>query len=354
MSAILSFQKIELMEKLTLLSVLLFFALACFNNDQEEKPIVPQYRFAFYNVENFFDTLDNPQKLDEEFTPLSEKGWNTQRYQKKMANISSVLKGLEYPEVIGLCEVENESVLKDFINLPEIKKHGYQFVHYESPDMRGIDVAFLYKKGSFKLDKSDYIRIPFPDHIEKDYTSRDILCIEGKFKKEPCYFFINHWPSRYGGAKESEPKRMHVAQYLRDRVDKIQTNNPKASIFIMGDFNDETNDKSLTEVLKADTDQKPLTSKGLYNCSAKQDQEGKGSYNYRGEWNMMDQFIVSGATLNGDSKIKTLGFEVYDSKEIQFFDKRNNMYRPNRTYGGPRYFGGYSDHLPIYVEVAVE
>ena len=353
--SILTLTNTHLLEKVVLGFFIILTAWACISKPEtaaSSKPL-QTHRFAFYNVENLFDTLDTPGKIDEEFLPSAEKNWNTKRYQKKLSNLTQVMEGMQYPAIIGLCEVENKTVLEDFVGFEGMKKHDYEIVHYESPDMRGIDAAFLYQKDVFKLIKSDYIRIPFPDNIEKGYTSRDILCVEGEFEGAPCYFFVNHWPSRRGGTEASEPKRMHVAQFLRDRIDKIQKKNPKASIFVMGDFNDETDNSSVKQVLQAATEMTPVKDNILYNCSAEQDKAGKGSYNWRGQWNMMDQFIVSGSTLNGVSPIKTLHFEVYDAKEIQFYDKRNEMYRPNRTYGGPRYFGGYSDHLPIYIDVAV-
>ena len=338
--------------------LLLFFILsifpACSGSKDANKGLPQTYRTAFYNVENLFDTLDHPDKIDDDFTPTGRQEWNTQRYHKKLNDLCRVIAGMEFPSILGVCEVENPQVLQDFIDKTELSKYGYQFVHFESPDRRGIDVALLYRSEHFKVSTSDKIRIPFPEEIAVDYTSRDILHVEGLLgKNTPIHVFVNHWPSRRGGLRESEPKRTHVAQYLRDKVDLILAADPEANILIMGDLNDETDNKSVKEVLGAHTSGSPIVSGRLYNCTAKLDQAKKGSYNYRGNWNMLDNMIVSSALARPTSKAHVTPPTLFQREWMMYQDPKYGA-KPSRTYGGPNYYGGFSDHLPVFMDIVVK
>jgi len=319
---------------------------------KKESAINKTVRFGFYNVENLFDTLDNPNKIDEEFTVKGQNCWNSKRFQKKIDQLAKVIKGTEYPAVMGISEVESAAVMKDFIANTSLAKEGYDFIHYESEDLRGIDCALMYKKEVFKPKKKDYIRMDFPDHIEPGYTSRDILHVYGLLHKVPVHVFINHWPSRYGGLEKSQPKRVFVAQHLRDAVDKILKNDPDANIVIMGDMNDEPDNISVSKTLNANTLKPPYKESNLYNMSSKLDAEGKGSYNYRGNWNMLDQVIVSGNMLQKNTSLQANTFQVFREDWMMYKDKKFGP-KPNRTYGGPNYYGGFSDHLPVYLEAVV-
>ncbi|MEN0047884.1 MAG: endonuclease/exonuclease/phosphatase family protein, partial [Bacteroidota bacterium] len=234
-------------------------------------------RIAFYNVENLFDIIDDPAKPDDDFTPEGRQEWTKARYFAKLLKIAKVVEGMEHPAFIGMCEVENKSVLEDLVSRRTLSSRAYGIAHYESPDYRGIDVALLYDQKQFKLQKSSTIRIHFPVEIVEDYTTRDVLMVEGTFQKEhQLYFFINHWPSRRGGLKESEPKRTYVAKQLKKAVDSLFQINPNAQIIIMGDFNDETDNKSIAEVLNAQEKDTSLIPKQLYNCFTKLDQANQG------------------------------------------------------------------------------
>jgi len=335
--------------------ILVQLMLSCqLNKDNKASESIPQeVRIAFYNIENFFDTLDNPQKEDDVFTPTGENEWTTERWQNKANHIAQVIDSMDYPAIIGISEVETAQVMKDFIAQTSLSKEGYDFIHYESEDRRGIDCALLYKKAFFKVLKKDYIRMDFPDSIEPGYTSRDILHVQGKLLDEPVHLFINHWPSRYGGVEASEPKRLFVAQHLRDKVDEIVKKEKNPNIIIMGDMNDETDNKSLVDVLNAKAVGNNIDNESLYNCSAAMDRAGLGSYNYRGSWNMIDQIIVTGNLLNQHSDIQCQKLTIFKRDFMLYFDKKLKMKRPSRTYGGPRHFGGYSDHLPIFMDVEV-
>jgi len=309
-------------------------------------------RIGFYNVENLFDTIDIDGKIDEEFTPTSKKKWNTERYNKKLNDLAKIVGAINYPEILGLCEVENKTVLNDFISKTSLKKYNYGIVHYESPDARGIDVALIYQKNYFHVLDSKKIRMDFPKEVsgEENYTSRDILYVKGIFAGvDTLHLFVNHFPSRRGGLKASEPKRLHVARFLKKEVDFILSKNKNANILMMGDFNDETDNNCITKVLEAKRTSKNATTTDLLNCSAKLDDEGKGTYNFRGNWNMLDQIIISGG-LFFNKKIKVGELGIFQEEWMMFKSDRNG-WTPNRTYGGPNYYGGFSDHLPIYLEM---
>ncbi|MEM1323549.1 MAG: endonuclease/exonuclease/phosphatase family protein [Bacteroidota bacterium] len=316
------------------------------------KEVTPgSYRFAFYNVENLFDLEDDPQRKDDDFTPKGRNEWTSERYQKKLNNIAKVLDGMNQPSVVGLCEVENEQVLKDLAATEKLRASEYQSVHFDSPDFRGIDVALLYKKAEMRVLESDYIRINFPPKIVQDYTTRDILYVKGLFLgRDTLHFFVNHWPSRRGGLAASEPKRLYVAQQLRKAVDALTQKQAQAKIIIMGDLNDESNNKSLTRELDVTNDQ---AANKLYDCFTPFDQDNLGSYNYRGNWNMLDHIILSASLRQAEQKIAFQEAYIYKQSWMMYTDRKYGE-RPNRTYGGPRYYGGYSDHLPIYIDLTVK
>jgi predicted extracellular nuclease len=311
------------------------------------------YRIAFYNVENLFDTIDIPNKFDEDFTPTGKQVWNTERYAKKLADLDKVITAMAFPTLLGVCEIENEAVLKDLTAQSGMSKHNYGIVHYESPDKRGIDNALLYQKAYFKVESTDNIRIEFPASMEEGYTSRDIIYAKGIFLNQfPLHIFVNHWPSRRGGEKESQPKRVLVAQHLRNAVDKIFSKDPNANIVIIGDMNDEPDNDSILKTLKAGEIEDQIQTATLYNCMAKLKQQNNGTYNYRGNWNMLDNIITSSNLLSPTSKIHIQNPTIFQ-EDWMMFDSPKNGKTPNRTYGGPNYYGGISDHLPVYVDLRI-
>ena len=314
------------------------------------------FRVGFYNVENLFDLVNDPNKNDDYFTPEGDTKWDKTRYEKKLNDLGKVVKEMGFPTLLGVCEVENKLVCRDFCHSSFLKSEKYGVVHHESPDFRGIDVALLYKRKQFKVLSDEVIRINFPKEVipEQDYTTRDVLVVKGIFnKRDTFYVFVNHWPSRRGGLKASQPKRVYVAKQVRKKVDEIYAVEPNANILIMGDFNDEPDNKSLEETLGATMDRSMVKTNGLYNLMSNLDQAGKGSYNYRGNWNMLDQLIVSSAIANGKNGINFLEPVVFQKEWMIYHDKKFGD-KPNRTYGGPNYYGGFSDHFPIYVDLIIE
>lgn len=313
-------------------------------------------RIMFYNVENYFDTRDDPLTADEEFLPESEKNWNFYRYREKTLNLFKTIVAVgesRPPEIICFAEIENKSVLFELIRNTPLEKYEFEIVHYDSPDIRGIDVGLIFRKDMIKKLASQKISITFP--FDTLRTTRDILYFKGLTPhSDTLHIFINHWPSRRGGQQVSEPYRILVAQVLRSKCDSILKLNSCANIIITGDFNDEPYNESLSQGLGAVPAVEQYHCSILYNLSALLVEECKcGTYRYRAYWNMLDQFIISGNLLLPQSNLKT-GKECLHIANFDFLlieDKKYGGTKPFRTYQGPVYKGGFSDHLPIYLDL---
>lgn len=335
--------------RLNLLIVALVIPFLMSWNPQPKTKSTP--RIAFYNVENLFDTVDDPTP-DDDFTPDGRQRWTSERYDKKIKDIAKVVEAMGLPSIMGFCEVEHKQVVADILQQAPLSSVDYEIAHFESSDYRGIDVALIYDTKRFKLIESKAIPVDIPDEIEPDYTTRDFLYVKGKFKGEVLHIFVNHWPSRRGGLRQSEPKRLFVAKELRKQLDAVFAADKHANIVLMGDFNDETTNESIRRVLQAQPMDKVKQATQLYNCFSEIDAAAEGSYNYKGNWNMLDQIIVSTPLMDGK------GWEVQNptvfkaSWMIYKSDRNGNV--PNRTYGGPNYYGGISDHFPVYVDLVKE
>lgn len=303
---------------------------------------------VFYNVENLFDLENDPHKNDNEFTPESKKQWDKTKYNKKLADISRVISGInegDLPEIVGLCEVENEQVVSDLVRTGLLAKGNYKVVHRESPDFRGIDCALIYRPDEFKV--TSYFAVPVQFNDDPNYVTRDILYVKGRTRnREEFHIFVNHWPSRVGGVAQTEPKRLKVAAILKSKVDSVMAANPNSHIIVMGDLNDDPDNKSLLEVLNAQPPSTPGAQ--LINLMFPEFLEGKGSYNYRSNWNMLDNLIVSPGLLdsNGFKVVRGKGY-IYRESWMEYRNSDGKI-SPNRTYGGPNYYGGVSDHFPVY------
>ena len=313
------------------------------------------FRLAFYNVENLFDTIDEPNTIDSEYTPNSSLKWNTQRYFTKLKNISKVVEAMNFPTIMGMAEVENRRVLEDLITQPLLSSKNYGIAHFDSPDERGIDVAMIYRKSEFEIKKQKTHAIKFPNSDDK---TRDILEVNGILRGGmEVTVFVNHFPSRRGGAQESEPKRVYVASVLRKAVDSLFQKNPNARIVIMGDFNDEPSNNSLKKTLgAAEWHRETATSvpsAALYNLGAAIEKRGEGTEYYRG-WDVLDQIIVSGTFLDARSKTTTKDEETVFNPDLVIFKDKAGQRLPNRTYTGPIYRGGFSDHFPVFIEIFVK
>jgi predicted extracellular nuclease len=310
------------------------------------------FRIAFYNVENLFDIYDDPITQDSEYLPTSKIQWTQERYDKKLVNITKVIESMGFPSILGMAEIENRKVLEDLINQPLIKANNYNIAHFESPDERGIDVAMIYKKGDFDVKNMKYHRIKFNNDNDK---TRDILEVTGILRGLPLTVFVNHWPSKSGGAAESETKRVQVADKLKSVVDAIFQKDKNTKIIIMGDLNDEPTDISLRQSLGAiewlNPNNQTLVLTDLYNLASAIKQAGLGSYYYKKHWETIDQIIVSGNFLSKNSTLVTEKQQIFDADFLTYLDKSTGIKAPNRTYTGPIYRGGYSDHFPVFIQV---
>lgn len=300
---------------------------------------------GFYNLENLFDTKNDPANLDDDFTPEGFKKWNGYKYDKKIAKLSSVISKIGKadtgfaPSLLGVAEIENKSVLEDLIATDALKDEGYGIVHYDSPDERGIDVGLLYKKAHFEVLESEPLTLYLTaKNGERDYT-RDILYVKGVLSGTEVHVLVNHWPSRRLGANDTVDKRISAAQRNREIIDGLIEKDPDVRIIVMGDFNDGPHDESVRKHL-AQTD--------LYNPMLYLSTRYEGSLNYRSEWFTFDQILMTNNFVRMyDNAL------LYDRSEIfnEFFlteYKGRFKGNPFRTYAGPRYLGGYSDHFPVF------
>jgi predicted extracellular nuclease len=308
------------------------------------------FRIAFYNVENLFDIYDDPITQDSEYLPTSKIQWTQERYDKKLNNIAKVIESMGFPSILGMAEIENRKVLEDLVNQPIIKNKNYNIAHFESPDERGIDVAMIYKKSDFDVKNMKYHRIKFIGDADK---TRDILEVSGILRGSPLTVFVNHWPSKSGGAAESEPKRVYVAEQVKKAVESLFQKDKNSQIIIMGDLNDEPDNISLTQglqVIRWDGSN-TLVSNSLYNLAWTIKQAGLGSYYYKKHWETIDQIIVSGNFLSKNSTLVTDKQQIFNADFLTYLDKSTGIKAPNRTYTGPIYRGGYSDHFPVFIQV---
>ena len=320
------------------------------------------YIIAFYNIENLFDTEDDPETDDSEFLPTSANQWDETKYRKKLQNMAKAINSIgntSSPDVLGLCEVENRRVLEDLIKQGDLKDKDYGIVHYNSPDERGIDVAMLYKKSRFRPFKESSIRINFPENEDK---TRDVLLVSGIIgKKDTLHIFVAHFPSRRGGRQESEHKRVFVASQVRKRIDSLQKLSPKANIIVMGDLNDEPTSVSILETLNAKPSPNNLKPNELFNAMGMMKAEGKGTHAYynskekRTEWTLLDQIILSPALLNKKNNLQYVATSATIHKPDFLLQTEPEQYKgqPLRTFAGKRYLAGYSDHLPVYVQLVL-
>ena len=312
------------------------------------------FKLMCYNVENFFDIVDDSLSNDKEFLPNGMRGWTYAKYQQKQANISKVITaigGWEAPALVGLCEVESRKGLMDLTHYSGLKSLKYKFIHHESPDARGVDVALLYQANQFRPIHDEAIAIHFPG--SPDSKTRDLLFVSGIVPTgDTLHVFLCHFPSRLGGELESENKRIYVASVLRTKVDSLFKMNPAPKIVIMGDFNDYPTNKSILKVLSAQAVTNEPSSQKLYNLMYELHSKGKGTNKHNGEWGALDQMIVSGALL-AESKAFYTAKEDCHIFEADFLLEDDPTYlgkQPLRTYVGMKYQNGFSDHLPIYAD----
>ncbi len=332
-------------KSLFILTISILFVSSVYSQGRTNQSV----RIAFYNVENFFDT--NPDTLlhMDDFTPGGNHHWNSERYKTKLNRIYKVitaLGGWQSTGIMGFAEIENRKVLTDIIEKTPLKKEGYRLVHYESHDHRGIDAGLIYLPEVFTVLYSK--AVPLVDSTDPGFHTRDILYVKGLLMGDTLHLFVNHWPSRYGGMMQTISKRKLAAALLRRLTDSICNYDSHANILVMGDFNDNPDDESI----------KMLTSGGS-NCFLKSlpwettRHLAAGSLKHASEWAVFDQILVTEPLTAGKAglRIATGNYFIYDAPFLLEKDKKYPGYTTNRTWRGFSYNGGFSDHLPVFIDI---
>ena len=308
---------------------------------------------GFYNLENLFDTINDPLINDEEFLPEGSNQWNTEKYLTKLHNMAYSIStiGTDYtPDgvaVLGVSEIENRTVLEDLVAQPEIAGRNYQIVHYDSPDRRGVDVALLYNPKYLQVTGTKSYRTVVPD--QPDFITRDQLLVSGLFDGEPMHFIVMHWPSRYGGEKRSLPGRVAAATLCRHITDSLLAEDPNAKVIMMGDYNDYPDNKSITKYLRAVGDRKRMKEGDYFNPMYELHEKGFGTNYFNDVPGVLDQTILTPALLPGDySTYQYKNAKVHNKEFLKQHGGRYNGF-PFRTFAGGVWAGGYSDHFPVYV-----
>lgn len=316
---------------------------------------------AFYNLENLYDTINEEGVDDEEFTPAGLNRWTSERYLLKINRLAEAISRIGEddgikggPAVLGVSEIENRRVLQDLISHPLLKASNYQIVHYDSPDLRGVDVALLYQPRFFRVTSSASPELVIFDENKDRVYTRDQLVVTGIFDGEELSFIVNHWPSRSSGESVTRPRRNEAATLTRHLTDSLLLINKDAKIIIMGDLNDDPVNESLRKYLKASDDPGKLKEGELYNCMYPLFKKGVGSLYYRDGMNLFDQIIVSQPLLGKDySSYKFYTCRIFNKP---FLVQQDGQYKdyPLRTYVGTTFQGGYSDHFPVYILIVRE
>ena len=321
----------------------------------QEKP----YSVVFYNLENLFDIYDDPETHDEEFTPSGVKQWNEIKYQKKLTNMERVLFDIakiqkDYPIVIGVSEIENRTVLEDLISQPNLKGANYRICHYDSPDARGVDVAFLYRSDVFKLEGSDNIKLKVEEL--PNFRTRDLVVMWGTIDGEPFYFLVSHWPSRLGGKEASQFKRDACARQIRQIKDSLLRENPATKVIVMGDFNDDATDASIVKTMGAKGKVKELVEGDFFNPYIAMLRAGLGTLAYQDAWNLFDNICVTENLVNAKSgELKLIkGNKYYGNIFTRpYMLQQEGQYKgyPLRTFVTNNFQNGFSDHFPVYIYI---
>jgi len=331
------------------------FSIGCLAQKNQQKKEMIVSGIGFYNLENLFDTIIDPDTtkiLQEDFTPKGSKNWTSDKYWEKINNMAKVIADLGTEvipsglDLLGVAEVENKAVLEDLVNNKNIKNRNYQIVHYESSDKRGIDVALLYNPAHFKVLSSTNYSLRT---LDTTFFTRDQLLVNGELNGELIHVIIAHWPSRRGGEKRSRPKREVAADLARSIIDSLQKVEPKAKILFMGDLNDDPTNSSVKRHLKTVAKKENATTKFLFNPWESYYVKGIGTLAYRDTWNLFDQIIVSAPLTKTDySSYRFYKAIIYDKPYMKQSSGRYKGY-PFRSYAGGAYVGGYSDHFPVYL-----
>ncbi|MDH7913518.1 endonuclease/exonuclease/phosphatase family protein [Winogradskyella sp. SYSU M77433] len=344
------------------LSILFLLTMIFVSVNAQEKKRYKIHTVAFYNLENLFDTINDPTKYDEA-SPMMEmnESYRSAAYIKKIQSMARVIADIgsedtgNSPAIIGVCEMENRQVLVDLVNDPQLLHKDYGIVHFDSPDARGIDVALLYQKALFKPinSKKHELKI-YDDNTRKRVYTRDQLVVSGELDGELIHVIVNHWPSRSGGEARSRFKRVAAGKLNKRIIDSLQSIDPYAKIATMGDFNDNPTNKSISKELGAESDKDEVKFKGIYNPYEDQYKKmGLGTTGYRDSWSLFDQILITQPFLEKDySSFRFYKAGIFNKSYLTNKSGRYKGY-PWRTVNAGL-DGGYSDHFPVYIYLIKE
>lgn len=309
-----------------------------------------ELRIMFYNTENFFDTADDTLAGDDEFLPGGRMNWTIERYNSKLNSVFKMISAAgtgRPPALVGMCEIENFTVIDDLLKRTFLSKHRYKAIHRDSPDERGIDVCLIYDSDIFSALSYSFL-VP-PGTPDNPFRSRSVLFAEMKSGRDTLFVFVNHWPSRRRGVLDGQDMREVLAGIIRGKCDSLAgSRGPGAAILIMGDFNCPPDENPLASGITGGTGEA-----GLVNLSDSLSAKGKGSYRYRGVWEMLDQIIVSRSLLGEGQGFRTSvdSFSVFSPSFLLGRDRVYPGLSPWSTYSGYTYTGGFSDHLPVVISL---
>ena len=312
----------------------------------------PYTAIAFYNLENFFDTINNPNKLDDDFTPNGPYANSSAVFNKKVENLSTVIallgmdKSSDGIAFLGCAEVENETVLKALVNSPKLRDRHYKFVIFDGPDERGINCGFIYNPKLFKVLEAKSLTVNLGIG---ERPTRDVLYVTGKLNGEIVHVFVNHWPSRSGGESASRPKRNLAAAVSKKVIDSLMKVDPMTKVVVMGDLNDDPTNESVAKILAAKGNVKDVKSGELFNPWVSFYKKGLGTMAYQDSWSLFDQVMISyGFVANAGSGAHYKEAEVFNRN---FMVEKDGQYKgyPKRSYTNSTWNDGYSDHFPAVV-----
>lgn len=338
-------KKLNLPKVYSLFLIVLLHLICAKSYSQQIKADNKSFRIVFYNLENYFDVYTDSTLSYNEFSPMGDLHWTNYKFKEKTRNLYKVfqaISGWEGIVLAGVCEIENKFVLNQLLYNTPLNSGDYRYIHYDSHDKRGIDVALIYGKQFKPLYSQVYSIL---DDNSEEIETRDILYVKGMLSNDTVHVFVNHWTSRYRGLLESNSLRWQFSTLLKSKTDSIQDLIPESYIIIMGDFNDQPHDKSMQN-LTSDSSLYNMVSKAIENNSP-------GTVKFRSDWYIFDQVLVSNSLMSNKNKlsISNDGLKIFDKLFLLEEDVKHLGYKPYRTNIGYRYHGGYSDHLPIYFDL---
>lgn len=337
--------------KQTLIIATLFFSMIIPAHEQQYKPVV----IAFYNLENFYDTINNTSINDEDFLPSGVKNYTGKIYWSKVEHLATVISQIgtdinpDGIAFIGVAEIENDTVLTDLVHHPLLAQRNYGIIHYDSRDFRGVDVALLYNPKYFTPLDSRKLFVPLDKGVKTSYFTRDVLWVKGILNGDTIHVFVNHWPSRLGGEQRSAPGRASAALVDKKFIDSLESINPDVKIIVMGDLNDDPVSASVVKVLGAKGEINEVKPGGLYNPWISMYKKGLGTLAYNDAWGLFDQIILNYPWLDKNQSGYFFYRQFIFNKEFMIENIGKYKGYPMRTWDGNVYRGGYSDHFPTYI-----